>query len=664
MLFQILKLVIWPKNKNFPPQIIKFEPGAVNVITGGSRSGKSAIIPIIDYCLASSECQIPIDTIRDSSAWFGVHIQCAHEQFLIARKEPNGRDPSDEFYISRGAEISIPTFIDFSNQRKDSVKHLLNSISGVPYFKLNGSEDAKGFQERLSFRDLMALVFQSQDVVANQNVLFYKTHAYEHRERLKNWIPFIFEAETIEVLEARQRLSVVQYRLAVLKREAIKAGKVSSAWLSNMHGHLQLAKGYGILDEDFVLPNKPSELLEVAKIVIETSRGNLLPTPAQVDRAGADMQLLEKEDNKISDEISLIRRRLSDLQRLRSGLVEYGGSAQRRADRLHISQWIRSINTSGNACPLCGEDDHKRAAKEVEKIASAFEQIEEAANKTSEVPASFAREEAALKEQLEGSLTRKKNLNSRIDVVLARSKTAKEQFDRRQSLHFYLGHLQASLETFESLIDTGSFGEKIVQLEDEEKKLLEIADPAGVARRLKAAITQISQKALLRLKTLDAEEKYKRIPPDFSVKDLALKVLSNDGHWHFLSEVGSASNWLSFHIAFICGLHEYFNERKDSCVPSFTIFDQPSQVYFPRTAASQGTDGKDIEKKIKYANEDINAVKSIFKTLSDSVKAQKGKWQCIVLDHAGDEIYGGMEHIHEVDVWRDGRKLIPEEWYR
>lgn len=664
MFFQLLKLVIWPKNRQFPPQVIKFEPGMVNVITGGSRSGKSAIIPIIDYCLASSECQIPIDTIRDSSAWFGVHILSGQEQLLIARKEPNGREPSDEFYLSRGAEVSIPPFIDFSNQRQDSVKHLLNSISGVPYFKLNGSEDSRGFQERLSFRDLMALVFQSQDVVANQNVLFYKTHAYEHRERLKNWIPFIFEAETIEVLEARQRLGIVQYRLSVLRREALKAGKVSSAWLSNMHGHLQLAKGYGILDENFIFPNQPSELLEVAKTIIATSRDNSLPTPDQVDRAGGEMHLLEKEDNEISDEISLIRRRLSDLQRLRNGLVEYGGSAQRRADRLHISQWIKSINSARHVCPLCGDDEHKKTSLEVEKIAAAFQQVEDAANKTSEVPASFAREEATLKNQLDGVLTRKKNLNSRIDVVLARSKTAKEQFDRRQSLHFYLGHLQASLETFESLTDTGSFGEKIVLLEEEEKSLLEIVDPAGVSRRLAVAISQITQKALVRLKTLDAEEKYKRTPPDFSVKDLALRVLSNDGHWHFLSEVGSASNWLSFHIAFICGLHEYFSERVKSCVPSFTIFDQPSQVYFPRTALTQSAGSEDADNKVKYANEDVNAVRSIFKTLADSVKSQQGKWQCIVLDHAGDEIYGGIENVHEVDVWRDGRKLIPREWYQ
>ena len=57
-----------------------------------------------------------------------------------------------------------------------------------------------GFQARMGFRDLMAFVFQTQDIVANQNILFYKTHAHEHRERLRNWFPFILGAENLEIL--------------------------------------------------------------------------------------------------------------------------------------------------------------------------------------------------------------------------------------------------------------------------------------------------------------------------------------------------------------------------------------------------------------------------------------------------------------------------------
>ncbi|WP_290869711.1 hypothetical protein [Aquabacterium sp.] len=39
------------------------------------------------------------------------------------------------------------------------------------------------------------------------------------------------------------------------------------------------------------------------------------------------------------------------------------------------------------------------------------------------------------------------------------------------------------------------------------------------------------------------------------------------------------------------------------------------------------------------------------------------KWQCIVLDHARDEIYKDIEGVLEVAEWREGKKLIPREWY-
>lgn len=658
MKFQILKLIVWPKLKNFAPQVIEFEPGKVNVITGGSRTGKSAIIPIIDYCLASSDCHIPIDTIRDHSEWFGLLFQTEGEQILIARHGPEGREPSDAFYLARGMDLSVPPFLDAPNQKTDAIKHLLNSISSAPYFRLAGQDDPRPYQERLSFRDLMALVFQSQEVVANQNILFYKTHAHEHRERLKNWLPYILGAENLEVLAARQRLSVVQSKLAQLRREFEKTKKVSDSWLANMTGHLNVAKRYGLIEEDASLSSDPHDMIELAKSILESPPERPLATSAHVEKSSQELLLLEEQDDGLSDEISLLRKRLEDIGRLRSGLVGYGTSTRRRADRLQISQWLEAVAKDHQDCPLCGEADHKKASAEIEKIALAFRHVEQEANKTREVPTSFEREEATLKRQLEDAISRRKSLSARLDRALAQDRVAKEQFDRRQSMFFFLGHLKASLETFQSLAMGGNLSEEISVYESEEADLLKLVDPIGVQRRLQAALKVVAQKTLVRLQTLDAEEKYKRIPPEFSVKDLSLKVQSNDGHWHFLAEVGSASNWLSFHVAFTCAIHEYFGEMKDCCVPSFAVFDQPSQVYFPKT--TRAVDGEDNS---SYADEDVVAVVGIFKTLADSVREQRGKWQCIVLDHARDEIYKDIPEVHEVDVWRDGKKLIPVQWY-
>ncbi len=88
------------------------------------------------------------------------------------------------------------------------------------------------------------------------------------------------------------------------------------------------------------------------------------------------------------------------------------------------------------------------------------------------------------------------------------------------------------------------------------------------------------------------------------------------------------------------------------------IFDQPSQVYFPKIKQ-----GEEIDDKIAYENEDIEAVKKIFKAVASSILSKNGAWQSIILDHADSDIYGDIDGVHEVDIWRDGIKLIPQEWY-
>lgn len=139
--------------------------------------------------------------------------------------------------------------------------------------------------------------------------------------------------------------------------------------------------------------------------------------------------------------------------------------------------------------------------------------------------------------------------------------------------------------------------------------------------------------------------------------------------------MGSASNWVSFHIALMCSLQEYFLQQSISSVPSFVIFDQPSQVYFPKIKSGKIRqpdiidETKDsglatTENEPQYgSDEDVEAVKSMFKTIATSIIDQKGAWQSIVLDHADSSIYGGIEGINEVEVWRNGNYLIPEEWY-
>jgi Protein of unknown function (DUF3732) len=51
-----------------------------------------------------------------------------------------------------------------------------------------------------------------------------------------------------------------------------------------------------------------------------------------------------------------------------------------------------------------------------------------------------------------------------------------------------------------------------------------------------------------------------------------------------------------------------------------------------------------------------------FQVLAAAAKDAHGNLQIIVLDHATDTVWGGIQPLNPVAEWRDGEKLVPEDW--
>ena len=142
----------------------------VNVITGASKTGKSAVIPIIDYCLASKTCAVPVGVIRDECSWFGILVETVEGQKLFARKEPGEQAQTGEMFVIESGEVEVPQSLDEGNTTASAVRGLLDRLAGLT--QLDFEPDTEyGYKLRPSFRDLTSLVFQPQNIVANPNVL-------------------------------------------------------------------------------------------------------------------------------------------------------------------------------------------------------------------------------------------------------------------------------------------------------------------------------------------------------------------------------------------------------------------------------------------------------------------------------------------------------------
>jgi uncharacterized protein YydD (DUF2326 family) len=77
---------------------VKLNSG-LNIITGDSKTGKSAIIEIIDYCLFSSRSTIPKGIINDWSKLFCIVLKIKEKHIIIGR--PSFRsDNSNKVYFN------------------------------------------------------------------------------------------------------------------------------------------------------------------------------------------------------------------------------------------------------------------------------------------------------------------------------------------------------------------------------------------------------------------------------------------------------------------------------------------------------------------------------------------------------------------------------------
>ncbi len=114
-----------------------------------------------------------------------------------------------------------------------------------------------------------------------------------------------------------------------------------------------------------------------------------------------------------------------------------------------------------------------------------------------------------------------------------------------------------------------------------------------------------------------------------------------------LQQLGSGSNWVGIHLIAYFALHKYFVSQ-DRPVPRFLFIDQPSQVYFPSDFDAQ--------------NSDMEEVNNLYQFIINRVKELDNKFQVIIVDHANLANEEFQDAI--IEKWWDGKKLIPESWYK
>ena len=131
MSFQIRDIVLYGFRGQ--QRVLEFQPGQLNIVTGASKTGKTALIEIIDYALGSRECRIPAGIIRKAVAWVGLRLKVVGGQAFVARRLPTGTaSTSSDVYYDVGAEVRIPEFHSLrQTTNPTALEALLSQHAGI-----------------------------------------------------------------------------------------------------------------------------------------------------------------------------------------------------------------------------------------------------------------------------------------------------------------------------------------------------------------------------------------------------------------------------------------------------------------------------------------------------------------------------------------------------
>lgn len=660
MNFVLHQILLFPKDKTKKVRNVDFTPGVVNVVTGTSARGKSALSKIIDYCLGSSKCAIPVGEIRRTVEWYGIVAEIGSQMCFFARRDPGKKQATDDYCVAEDPHLAIPLRPE-KNASRSSVLQKINTLAGLPNLELAPGKAKAGYDARPSFRDLVAFNFLPQHIVANPQTLFFKADTAENRERLQRVFPLALGAVTADYLLAEHEAHDLKRQLQGLERDMERRQSANTAWLAELDSFYSSAVELGLVSTTNIRPTSSSQYIDMfRRIVADASRQEVVATPGGTEDAVAQLTASLNQERDLARRLSYARRTLQRLRQLTRSVEEFSGELFAQSARLESVPWYERHLSNSEICPFCGvESDSARV--EVEKLIDASKSLQAMTAAVERSPTSLEREQAelarairSLEEEIRINRLQRRELEDQSTEAAASRQTTQEVFR-------FIGRLEQAIRNAEVSDEAGELAAKIDQLKKEFVAVQKRMNKEHRTKKENAALERISLLIGESAKLMELERRNeiaKLIP-----RELALVFEDKDGDKDYLWEIGSGENWMGYHISLLLALHEYFLSLENGPVASFLVIDQPTQVYFParndtydRLVSDQATSGAPT------TSGDIPKARRIFETLSAGLKRMQGRLQIIVTEHADELTWGGVENVVEVENWRGDQYLIPQDW--
>jgi Protein of unknown function (DUF3732) len=639
---QILDIVLYSVQGE--RRLLSLRPGAINIITGDSKTGKSALISVVDYCLGSSSCAVPEGVIRSSVGWYALRITDGSAEHFIARRAPDpGRMSTSGAYYAVGSTLNIPAADELSVITNiETVIERLKSAVGI---NLNVHEPPEG-QTRAplttTLRHALAFVFQPQNEISQPGFLFHSQSDNWTAQAIKDTLPYFLGVVDDNYVAGKARLKELRRRLRDRERTLARLEAVASGGISEVAALLAEGRDAGLL-----APSEAPESWDAAVEVLRTAANaspeeQLIRYEQSVDQA----ELVRLNDERAELRQQFVRHQ-DDLNIMRALLLDEGSFAREVGEQVSRLTSLRLFPASEETCcPLCDQPTSIPSSATLEaEMQRASEQLNRVTRHTPGLESLIIEQEQRINETkrlLQENRTALEALRRADDRLMQ----LRDATSRRA---YVLGRISLFLETLPQIADSSELRTEISELHREIGQLETDLSDENLQERLDSILSVISRDLTVWAERLELE--HRGNPFRLDLRYLQVVADTDTGPIR-MDRMGSGANWVGCHLIAHLALHLWF-VHKSRPVPRFLFLDQPSQVYFPAEQDTR-TSLADLD------DEDRLAVVRMFELIRDVVNELHPAFQIIITEHA--DIAEDWYQEAVVERWRNGNALIPAAW--
>lgn len=630
----------------------------LNIITGRSSTGKSAIIELFDYCTGSTDNTIPSGVITENARLYFVVLYKNDTQLVIARKQAE-RTRKLFFKIEpQNLEIDDLTSSYFGDEYYIDINTFKEELGHFFGIEISNMDDVDcGINRKVikkghpSFRNMISFMLQHQNLVANKHSLFYRFDEKEKRERVIDEFKIFAGLVDQQYYILSQELDEYKIKLEKCQNEQSRFEinkKDKSSYLD------VLREEYYAISGNELFPDVDSiHMLNAPQNYLDKLKTSLIIVNEDSEQYKYQYTELVKKKN-----ILLARRREVTLKLEKViASIKYAKSYSETIDRYEP---VKEAISSNSICPFC-HNKNDGTIIEANRLTEAINWLNSELQKSPMRIDSFLPKKREFESELQ-------DINQQIRIInneISRINDINKSLENDRSLEEQSLKVRLQIENELEWARNKSIGFDSDNIEDIKKRIEEIENVLlkkyNVEHKLKEAEDFINKTMYEIGGNLDFEASYKPINLCFDIHTFELYHLKENGTKVYLRSMGSGANWLYSHICLFFAILKYFASLGDKAlVPSILFLDQPSQVYFPATVDvnEKEFDAEGLKKlENKSADEDLKAVTNLFVQIINVINSIKEDYgfmpQIIISDHADHlnlEEYDFNDYV--VSRWR------------